>query len=297
MNISKGAIMKRIGLASVALAVVLVAAMVLSGSAFATTLCLQTKANGAVKGPETVGGSKCKSGYEAIELPSANELEVLKHATYEPEGIDRRPTVVFSGVNVQVVNGEGKTATTNGEGNLVIGYDENPGTHEQTGSHNLVLGEEQTFTSYGGILAGSLNTSSAPFASVSGGEGNTANGTRASVDGGFHNTASGGNSWAGGGSENVSEGNATSISGGKLNKASGPAASISGGEQNTASGKEASVSGGGSNIAGGPWSWIGGGGENEVKDDGLEKFEGQFAAILGDKKIVLVTDYGYFPEE
>ena len=27
-------------------------------------------------------------------------------------------------MNVQVVNGEGKTASVNGEGNLVIGYDE-----------------------------------------------------------------------------------------------------------------------------------------------------------------------------
>ena len=36
----------------------------------------------------------------------------------------------------------------------MIGYDKNEGKHEQTGSHNLILGEEQTFTSYGGVLAG-----------------------------------------------------------------------------------------------------------------------------------------------
>ncbi len=41
----------------------------------------------------------------------------------------------FSGVNVQVVSGAGETnAAVNGEGNLVIGYDENPGKHEQSGS-------------------------------------------------------------------------------------------------------------------------------------------------------------------
>ena len=46
-------------------------------------------------------------------------------------------------MNVQVVNGEGKSETTNGEGNLVIGYDEDKGGHPQDGSHNLVLGEER----------------------------------------------------------------------------------------------------------------------------------------------------------
>ncbi len=57
---------------------------------------------------------------------------------------------------MQIVNGEGKTASANSEGNLVIGYDEEPGT--QTGSHNLVLGERQTFMSYGGFLDGFSNS-------------------------------------------------------------------------------------------------------------------------------------------
>ena len=60
-------------------------------------------------------------------------------------GIDGKPTVQGSAANVQLVNGEGKTASANGEGNLVIGYDENGGGHAQTGSHDLILGEEQTF--------------------------------------------------------------------------------------------------------------------------------------------------------
>ena len=30
----------------------------------------------------------------------------------------------FTGVNVQVVNGAGSTATANGTGNLIVGYDE-----------------------------------------------------------------------------------------------------------------------------------------------------------------------------
>ncbi|HUH81925.1 MAG TPA: hypothetical protein VLZ06_11425 [Solirubrobacteraceae bacterium] len=35
------------------------------------------------------------------------------------------------------------------EGALVIGYDEDPGNHTQTGSHDLIVGQEQQFTSCG----------------------------------------------------------------------------------------------------------------------------------------------------
>jgi hypothetical protein len=105
-----------------------------------------------------------------------------------------KPTIRFSGVNVQVVSGAGKTnAVVNGMGNLVIGYDENEGKHEQTGSHNLILGEEQTFTSFGGIVAGVSNSITGESASVIGGTGNTASEAmfEASVSGGRHNHADG----------------------------------------------------------------------------------------------------------
>src|SRR5207249_3777178 len=69
-----------------------------------------------------------------------------------------KPTIQFSGVNVQIVNGEGKEEAMNGAGNLVVGYDEFPG--EQTGSHNLVLGRAQTYKGVGSFLAGSGNTAS-----------------------------------------------------------------------------------------------------------------------------------------
>ena len=95
---------------------------------------------------------------------SQSEITLLKHIlphiNYIGAGVGGKPTIQFSGVNVQVVNGEGKTATTNGEGNLVIGYDENP--RAQTGSHNLILGEEQEFTAYAGIDAGLLSSRSLP---------------------------------------------------------------------------------------------------------------------------------------
>src|SRR4029453_13096922 len=57
--------------------------------------------------------------------------------------------VVISGANLRIVNGLGATDTTNGVGNLIVGYNElrQPGAcvpppciNERTGSHNVVVG-------------------------------------------------------------------------------------------------------------------------------------------------------------
>lgn len=189
-------------------------------SASATTLCMQEgKANAKLTGPATAGGDTCKAGYEAIELPSANELEILKHATYESEGIDKKPTVRFTGVNIQIVDGAGATDTTTGAGNLVIGYDEVP--QVQSGSHNLVLGQAQGYTSYGGIVGGYGSLLTAPYTAVTGGLYNTVTAEMASVSGGYKNTAGQYMAWVGGGSENFASGYYSSIVGGHANEASG----------------------------------------------------------------------------
>lgn len=91
-------------------------------------------------------------------------------------------TLLFSGMNLQIESGSGSTdGKINGLGNLIIGYDENPGA--QTGSHNLVVGQGQTFTSYGGIIGGSANSATGAEAVVFG-RGNTASGEDSAVTGG-----------------------------------------------------------------------------------------------------------------
>jgi hypothetical protein len=125
---------------------------------------------------------KLESKVEALEA-------TLKGVTHTAN------TITFSGVNVKINNGAGQTATANGLGNLVIGYDENTG-HErplekpgqQTGSHNLILGQEQEFTSYGSIIGGELNTSTGQFTDVFGRK-NTASGPEASASGGYNDKA------------------------------------------------------------------------------------------------------------
>ncbi len=227
-----------------------------------------------------------------MQLPGTGGLEtlskILPHTNYVEKGIAGKPTIQFSGVNVQIVNGEGKTASVNGDGNLVIGYDENPGKHEQTGSHNLILGEEQTFTSFAGLLAGIDNTISAPFASVSGGSFDRADGFDSSVNGGSFDTASSEESSVSGGERNTASGPLSSVSGGRANTAGGFYSSIAGGEVNSAPTEAASVSGGSENTAGGLHAgWIGGGANNLVS--------GTYASVFGGHKLTASLEYEAIP--
>src|SRR5262249_31716375 len=66
-------------------------------------------------------------------------------------------TVRFSGVNVQIVSGAGATdAPENGVGNVIIGYNETrpTGGDDRSGSHNLVVGSRNNYTSHGGVVGG-----------------------------------------------------------------------------------------------------------------------------------------------
>ncbi len=136
--------------------------------------------------------------------------------------------LVFSGMNVQVVSGTGATdGTPNGLGNLIIGYDSSSGSGSlatypsiKTGSHYLIVGDDHSYSSYGGIVAGEGNTSSGAYASVTGGTWNIASGTWASVSGGGGNLASG---------------SMASVSGGAFNSATGIRSSILGGSNQTVS--------------------------------------------------------------
>ncbi len=216
--------LRHIGLAGVALTVLLLTMVPSAWAEATTTICVPERASSQVLSTNTKGEcpskviSKTTVKYKAEALPGTAELEkldkILPHVNYVESGIGGKPTIQFTGVNAQLVNGEGKTASLNGEGNLVIGYDENAG-RTQTGSHNLILGEEQAFSSFGGLVAGFGNTISGREASVSGGALNTASGFYTSITGGMHNTASIEAGSVQGGDKNLVEGRFASIFGGK----------------------------------------------------------------------------------
>jgi hypothetical protein len=225
------------------------------------------------------------------------------------ESVNGVRTVRLSGVNLQVVNGLNNTELVNGAGNLIIGYDE-PNTSarivcslatdttgnflsteanclaaggtvavkQKTGSHNLVMGSQNSYSSAAGIVAGSGNFITALYASNLGGTGNFVSGkTAVNVAGqgnhpagstaatlaGLNNTASGSNSSVSGGSANIASSVGTTVSGGSTNIASGPQSNVSGGIRNESSGAFSHVSGGGNNVSSGTTSTIAGGSTND----------------------------------
>jgi len=200
------------------------------------------------------------------------------------------PNIIFSGANIHIVSGSGMTndnGNPRGLGNLIIGYDEDPGVApvagrpplglgDRGGSHNLVIGRWHRFTraAFGGFVAGEFNaignegasvsggfknTASGQWASVTSGQLNTASGQWASVTGGAINKASGNYASVSGGIENGADGLGASVTGGNLNDATGPDAAVTGGQANVASGESASVSGGIGNTAGGLFTVVLGG--------------------------------------
>jgi hypothetical protein len=135
-------------------------------------------------------------------------------------------TLQFSGINVQVVSGSGATSgTVNGKGNLIVGYNGNTAAFPQTGSHNIIIGDDHSYTSYGGFVAGFENSITAPGASVSGGTNNIASGFQSSISGGECNLAGPGPAP----SCLIFHSGVVSVSGGLRNTASGDHASVSGG--------------------------------------------------------------------
>ncbi|NIO16639.1 MAG: hypothetical protein GTN70_06515 [Deltaproteobacteria bacterium] len=218
-----------------------------------------------------------KSEKEALEGKIAEltqrvaDLEAkLRFVSVSTESISglAGPHMIFDGVNIHVRSGSGSTSDNiargeplSGLGNLVVGYNEiiPAAPMPRTGSHNLVVGPWHSFSSYGGLIAGSNNKTSAPFASVTGGTYNVASGTQASVGGGSGNEASGNRSSISGGGNNMARGLYASISGGSQNEATSLNSSVSGGWGNVASGMFSCVSGGSNNFARGDFSTCSGG--------------------------------------
>jgi hypothetical protein len=108
--------------------------------------------------------------------------------------------VVITGANLRLVNGLGSTETTNGLGNLLVGYPEPRDREEarQTGSHNVAVGTQHQFSSFGGLVVGWQNEIRGAFAAVSGGMRNTAAGQFSAVSGGHNRTATGEFDWVAG---------------------------------------------------------------------------------------------------
>jgi hypothetical protein len=121
-----------------------------------------------------------KGGQKGLAQRVAALEKLLKH--FSREGNE----IFITGANLHLVNGLGATETTNGLGNLIVGYSEprDSGETRQTGSHNVVVGKQHRFSSFGGLVGGLQNESRGAFASVSGDVRSTAASEHASISGG-----------------------------------------------------------------------------------------------------------------
>lgn len=221
-----------------------------------------------------------KAEVAALKTQLNNVLAINNFLSLET--VNGQPAIRVTGANLQVVNGTGQTATSNGTGNVIVGYDEareaavgsqcSLGTNSsavrvtteaectaaggtwapnhKSGSHYVIVGAEHNYSRWGGIVVGFRNTSNGNYASVSGGQVNAASFFAASVSGGAANTASSNAASVSGGIANIATAAFASVSGGRSNSATGADASVSGGRSNIASGNAAHVSGGGGDSAG-----------------------------------------------
>lgn len=213
-----------------------------------------------------LAGANAKISTLESQVAGINNTNVIALEPYLNVTTTEGPRVTFTGVNVQIVNGA--MSQINGLGNLIVGYDlprfgvdpvcsdgDFPtadacigngkvwAVSHKSGSHNIVGGFRNSYSSYGGLVVGQNNAINNVFATISGGRDSISGGDSSSVSGGALNVASGG---------------AASVSGGIRNVASGDVASVSGGDSNVASGNLSSVSGGRDRIAPGLHDWAAG---------------------------------------
>ena len=237
--------------------------------------------------------SAVRSQNSVLRAQLSNLIALNQHVSMVQ--LHGRPTVRFNGVNVQVVNGTGNTETSNGTGNLIVGYDRLRVGHQpdvfqeecsigttypdrpletrqeceavggkwridhKSGSHYLVVGDWHNYTRWSGIVSGIGSTVSGRAASVTGGLYNRASNFGASVSGGSSGHAFGSVASVSGGSHGKAGAYASSVSGGAGNVAQGEMSSVTGGHWNEANGDGSSVSGGSTNRATNIGASIGGG--------------------------------------
>lgn len=240
-----------------------------------------------------------------------------------------RPAAVFTGVNVQIVNGLGETSgplSTNGVGNLLIGYDESRSAqrapecsdgryttqvdcetqgeiwaiNQKSGSHNVVVGPRHNYPRTASLVVGAYNTVSGYFSAALGSNSGVAGGQGSAVLGGGNNAARGDLAVVIGGSVNTASGMLSIVLGGSVNNASGPSSAVSGGKNNTASGADSSVNGGVDNEASGTKSVVSGGTFNTavgqqsaVSGGSSNSAVGKFSTVSGGASRTAPNDFNW----
>jgi hypothetical protein len=185
---------------------------------------------------------------ESLETENEALSSSVDEMTATLAGVRREgTTLVFEGMNLQLLNGPIGDMETNGLGNLIVGHNEEPGT--QSGSANIVIGSQrQAFTSYGDIIGGAFNEGTARGALVTGLQ-NKAGGNYAGLLGGRFNEATEESTAVVGGAEDKATEIYAVAVGGRKNRANGAISVAIGGTENQSSGTFSFERGGNKNDA------------------------------------------------
>lgn len=181
-------------------------------------------------------------GTQAQNNQNAITALETKTASMSVAGTD----VIFNGVNLHVRNGTGSTAgLPNATGNLIVGYDEARSVDsDKSGSHNIIVGRNANYTSYGGIVGGFQNAITGSHAVALSGSGGVASGTYAAIISGIDAVSSSTTSVVVTGYQNVASGFRSAVLSGWQNDASGSYSAILGGDNNTSTATSSSIGGG-----------------------------------------------------
>ncbi len=184
-----------------------------------------------------------KTTTTAIASLTSNVTTLNTKTKYLTTGVDRNgyPASYFTACNVYIQDGLGSTSgmptdpidlglyhngplpRTNGLGNLIIGYNEPQAFHapggtvtgQYTGSHNLIVGAGNQYSSFGAIVGGQVNYSDAPYGSILNGYQDECSGSVSTITAGVYNLATGVLSSVGGGYNNSASGVNSTVSGGE----------------------------------------------------------------------------------
>ena len=221
-------------------------------------------------------------------------------------------SITFSGANLFVDNGTGSTESVNGLGNVVIGYGENSGVEDQSGSHNLTLGTYNSWPSYGAIVSGVSNRATAHAAAIGGvhnevdgpygaaiaGYYVSVSGSASGSVGGYNNDLSGSYAAAIAGQTSSITGSYSAVLGGSYGSTSASYTAVIGGYDNSAAYSYAAVLGGYGNTADGSYSTAVGGYDNNASSSIAAVFggdgnvaSGSYAVILGGNGNVASSSY------
>lgn len=147
-----------------------------------------------------------QSKIEELELKLARLQFILNGVTR------KKNEIYFNNINLHVINGSGSTESSNGTGNIVVGYNEGGNV---SGSHNIVVGKNNGVFSYGGIVTGNKNRVEGEYGAAIGGNKNLVTKAYGIAVGGEGNKALGKFSTVAGGEKNSAKGDFSIIAGGK----------------------------------------------------------------------------------